>query len=396
MPLIHARFKNVLVMTPEGCDGYIHTRALRKRCDSLVEFNFIEMYKRLGIVETRRSISRIIAEKKIDVFFVTFYADSYLVPVEFLIELKKSVKIVLACYDDESAFDLHSKYYAQAADAVVTTDYFSVAAYQALGVPAILCLNSVSRELFPVLDLPKDIDVSFVGNCGKTDRKEYVDFLFASGIKVESYGFGSSNGFIPNSEVPKIFNRSKINLSFSRLENPTADKTMGHKGRTIEVAMTRSFCLSEYYPALPHIFEIGKELDCFTDRQTLLEKVRYYLSHDEERERVAASAYARALREYEEGPSFDAVMSGLNVAFAGARRPAAFQISPEFKARQIADLFVHALSLLLHGRLGACGAMASELFQHGPAALLAGVAGGVGRGLDILRRKIGAWSDRSC
>lgn len=384
----NARFKNVLVMTPEGCDGYIHTRALRKRCDSLVEFNFIETYKRLGIVETRRLISRIVAERKIDVFFATFYADSYLVPIEFLIELGKKVKIVLACYDDENAFDLHSKYYAQAADAVVTTDYFSIPAYRELGVPAILCLNSVSRDLFPVLDLPKDIDVSFVGNCGKTDRKRYLDFLSAGGIMVESYGFGSRNGFIANSEVPRIFSRSKINLSFSRLENPTAEKTMGHKGRTIEVAMTRSFCLSEYYPALPHIFEIGKEIDCFTDRESLLEKVRYYLSHDEERERIASAAYARALRDYEEGPSFDAVMNGLSAAFSGVRRPAALQMSPEFKSRRIADLFVHALSLLLHGRFEACAAMAPELFQYGAGTFLAGVAGGAARGFDILRRKL--------
>lgn len=388
MPTSPARLKNVLVMTPEGCDGYIHTRALRKRCDSLVEFNFIETYKRLGIVETRRLIDRTISEKKIDVFFATFYADSYLVPVEFLLELKKKVKIALVCYDDENAFDLHSKYYAQAADAVVTTDYFSIAAYRELGVPAILCLNSVSRDLFPVLDLPKDIDVSFVGNCGKTDRRRYLDCLSAGGIKVESYGFGSGNGFVANSEVPRIFNRSKINLSFSRLENPTGEKTMGHKGRTIEVAMTRSFCLSEYYPALPHIFEIGKEIDCFTDRESLLEKVRYYLSHDAERERIASAAYARALQEYEEGPSFDAVMNGLAAAFSGARRPAALHTSPEFKARRIADLFVHALSLLLHGRFAACGAMAPELLEHGAGTFLAGVAGGAARGFDILRRKL--------
>ena len=80
-------------------------------------------------------------------------------------------------------------------------------------------------------------------------------------------------------------------------------------------------------PALPHVFEIGKEVDCFSDRDSLLERVRYYLSHEEEREEIAARAYARALRDYEDGPYIDQVIRELNAIFPA--RPRGRRFSPK-------------------------------------------------------------------
>jgi hypothetical protein len=98
------RLGNALVMTPEYCAQYPHTRALPAYCSSIFELNFIETFKRLGIAKTLEMIARIVSEKKIDVFFISFYTDSYLIPLEFLLALKKNIRIVLVCNDDESAF----------------------------------------------------------------------------------------------------------------------------------------------------------------------------------------------------------------------------------------------------------------------------------------------------
>lgn len=387
MPLSNTRFKNVLVMTPANADLYNHTRALRAYCDNLHEFNYEATIRLHGIVGMRKRLAGLILEKKIDVFFASIYGDNYLLALEFLRELKKTTRIVLWCWDDESNFNVHSKYYAQAVDAVVTTDYFSVPAYRILGVPTVLCFGNFSADTYPVLGLPRDIDVSFVGHCGKADRPRYLDFLASNGIRVEAFGFGSRAGFVSSEEMSQVFSRSKINLNFSRLESGAA-RTTGHKGRTIEVAMTRSFCLSEYYPALPKIFEIGSEIECFTDPRTLLEQVRRYLSREDEREKIAARAYARALRDYEDGPYFARVMDELAPAFAGPARPAALVMSPEFKKRRIGGLIVHCMSLLRRGRWGACVEVMPELFQYGPWIFLIGAADGMARGFVLLRRKI--------
>jgi hypothetical protein len=226
-----------------------------------------------------------------------------------------------------------------------------------------------------------------VGHCLKADRPRYLNFLAENGIAVQSFGYGSPGGFVSVEEMPRIFSRSKINLNFSRLEYGAARIT-GHKARTIEVAMTRSFCLSEYYPALPFIFDIGAEIDCFTDPRSLLEKVRHYLAHEDEREAIAARAYTRALRDYEDGPYFAKVMDALAAIFAAPSRPAVLAKSPEFKKRQIGGLIVHGITLLRRGRLGACAALVPELFQYGPWIFLAGAAGGLARGFGILGRKL--------
>lgn len=395
-----SRFKNVLVMTPDGLvqggQGY-YTRVLRKRSDSVIELDFIPTFKRLGIHETLKLITKTVVENKIDAFFILFYGDSFLVPLEYLQKLRKKTKIVLFPCDDEMHFDTHSKYYAQAADAVITTDYFSAFAYEKLGIPAIADMTHVSKELLKPLNLTRDIDVSFVGHCAKTDRKDYMDFLEANGIKVERFGFGSSNGFVTYEEYGKIFCRSKINLNFSRLEfadwlhkdDPIIARTKGNKGRVMEVSLTRSFCLSEHYAALPHVFERGREIDWFTDRESLLEKVRYYLAHDAEREQIAQRAYERTLREYEDGPYFDKVMAWLMPVLYPSSPvntpPAVLYKSPGFKRRQINDLVFHGLSLLMNRRFGACAQIIPSLFQYGLWTFVTGTLGGLKRSWQVWR-----------
>ena len=182
-----------------------------------------------------------------------------------------------------------------------------------------------------------------------------------------------------------------VPVRLRKLENQTVTRTTGHKGRIIEAALTGSFCLSEFYPALPHVFDIGKEIDCFTDRESLLAKVRFYLSHELDRKHIASLAHARALRDYEEGPSFGRVMDELAVIFsrpAGpAQSPALLNKSSEFMTNQISDLFVHGLSMVLRGRLAAFVAVGPELLQYGPRTFISGVAGGMARVTFILRQK---------
>ena len=45
-------------------------------------------------------------------------------------------------------------------------------------------------------------------------------------------------------------------------------------------------------------FEEGKEIACFSDEDELIDKINYYLLHDEEREKIRQSGHAQALREH--------------------------------------------------------------------------------------------------
>ena len=48
------------------------------------------------------------------------------------------------------------------------------------------------------------------------------------------------------------------------------------------------------------MFEVGVEIDVFRDKEELVDKARYYLSHESVRETMAARAHARAAQQYDE------------------------------------------------------------------------------------------------
>lgn len=92
-----------------------------------------------------------------------------------------------------------------------------------------------------------------------------------------------------------IFGSSKINLNFSGV--PNRDR-MGLKGRTPEVCLAGGFVLTEYAPGLENYFEIDREIVCFKNSEEMIDKINYYLAHDEERRAIAQAGWKRACNEY--------------------------------------------------------------------------------------------------
>jgi spore maturation protein CgeB len=56
--------------------------------------------------------------------------------------------------------------------------------------------------------------------------------------------------------------------------------------------------LSDSQQYLGQIFEIGKEIVAYRGENELIEKLNYYLEHDDERKKIALNGYRRVLRDY--------------------------------------------------------------------------------------------------
>ena len=111
-------------------------------------------------------------------------------------------------------------------------------------------------------------------------------------------------------QMVDLFNRTKINLNFSAVAPSMMGRNarvhlryMQTKGRLAETALCGGFALSEYAVGTERLFEIGRELDVFHDKEELLAKARYYLDHEREREAIAQSGYRRALKDYDVEPA---------------------------------------------------------------------------------------------
>lgn len=89
-------------------------------------------------------------------------------------------------------------------------------------------------------------------------------------------------------EMPLIFNRSKINLNITMRPIMT-----GLSQRVFDVTACGGFLLSNYQEELPELFEIGTEVEAFASKEELLEKADFYLRHDEIRSKIAENGLER-------------------------------------------------------------------------------------------------------
>src|SRR5439155_11816839 len=68
--------------------------------------------------------------------------------------------------------------------------------------------------------------------------------------------------------------------------------------REFEGPMSGAFYLTGWMEELALHYEIGTEIVCYRSPGELVERARWYLAHDEERERIRHAGHARALRDH--------------------------------------------------------------------------------------------------
>ena len=83
-------------------------------------------------------------------------------------------------------------------------------------------------------------------------------------------------------KAPKIYNRSKINLNFT-IRNIRSGLPL----RIWDILGAGGFLITNYQPEIEMYFKNGEDLVFFTEKDDLREKVSYYLTHEEERKRIA-------------------------------------------------------------------------------------------------------------
>lgn len=148
---------------------------------------------------------------------------------------------------------------------------------------------------YPMPELPKIYDVTFVG-ARYGMREMIVHALRKEGIAVSAFGNEWEGGRLPTEDVPRVFAQSRIILGVG---------TIGHckdfyalKLRDFDAPMSGSFYLTSDNPDLYELYEIGREIEVYRDVQDCINKVKWYLAHEYEREAIAAAGRQRALRDH--------------------------------------------------------------------------------------------------
>lgn len=182
--------------------------------------------------------------------------------------------------------------------------------YAVEGALAVYLPEGANPALHRPYDLPKEFDVSFVGQC-YGHRPDYLRQLQAAGIAVVAYGGGWPNGPLSTEDMVKMYSRSKINIGFAAVSDMADAFCL--KGRDFEVPMSGGLYLTQHHSELELVYDIGSEIETYTDPGELVEKVRFLLDHPEKADAIRRRGYQRAHAEHTWEMRFEKIFSYFGV-----------------------------------------------------------------------------------
>jgi len=150
--------------------------------------------------------------------------------------------------------------------------------------------------------LSKDFDVIFIGNKHpiSPQREEYLESIFKSGYSLNVIGWGW-NKFKGAPKYSGLFvadhyRCSKIGLNI--ISGGKYNYKLQFSVRVYQIMGSGCFLLTEYIPGIEELFVPGKHLDVFHTKEEMIEKIDYYLKHEEERERIALEGQKEVFDKY--------------------------------------------------------------------------------------------------
>lgn len=145
--------------------------------------------------------------------------------------------------------------------------------------------HAVEPQAYPKFDLlSKKYDVCFVGHINTKNREDALDRLFS---EFPNFYYGQALF----EEAARKYAESKICFNIAM----TDDINM----RNFEIMATGSFLLTSYLPGFQDLGLIdGKHLVLYKGIDDCIEKAKYYLSHDAEREAIAQVGYEEVIKNH--------------------------------------------------------------------------------------------------
>lgn len=281
-------------------------------------------------------------KKKIDIFLSAY--DRRWVKAE-TIEKIKELGIFTINYncDDINAFDRIEEL-VQIYDLNWTNQLGAIKKYKKKNARYFYTPFGANPNIYRKYRLKKEFDVTFVGrNMGY--REELIQFLVDEGMEVRVWGIKwphtiiqlarnfiytakitkghylkkqikNSLWYLENFDISKkifspslsyedlikMYSRSTINLNFSggldekMYDFKNANKSM--KLRDIEATMSGAFYLTEWSKEIEKLFKVGYEIDCYKNKNELLEKCKYYLEKPKKAKAIGEAGRNRALKDY--------------------------------------------------------------------------------------------------
>lgn len=141
-----------------------------------------------------------------------------------------------------------------------------------------------------------DLPVTFVGaRYGR--RARLVDHLQEAGLEVRTFGSGWDGGRVSDETMREIFRRSVVNLGIGWVGH--SRRLTNVKARDFDVPCAGGGAyLTTYNSDLATHYELGYEIECWSDPLEAVERARWLIDRPREARAMAERARERVLREH--------------------------------------------------------------------------------------------------
>lgn len=232
--------------------------------------------------------------------------------------------------DDHWRFDDFSRYWAPQFDWVSTTVSSALGEYRRAGIQNVLKTQwGFNPFTYSPSEGPATHDITFVGQ-PHGNRREKIDALVEAGLPVEAWGQGWERGRLSQDEMVDVFRSSRVNLNLSNSSQVrtkprwrrAVDRLRGRdpwavpqqiKGRTFEIPGCGGFQLSSMVEEIEQYFVPDREIVLFESEPEMIERSRFYLDHETDRNRIAAAGRLRAQRDHGYDRRFRALFSKMGL-----------------------------------------------------------------------------------
>jgi len=354
MRILYVAMKYDYADPARGC-GFEHYNffdALHQMGQDILYFDFMTLLQRHGRATMNARLREVVRAEQPDLLFCMLFKEELDRRVMRAISESGGTRTVNWFCDDHWRFEAFSRHWAPCFNLAVTTAESALPKYQHCGITNVLKSQwACNPYLYRKLDLPLDCDVTFVGQPHGT-RPATIAALHAAGIDVRTWGQGWETGRLSQEEMIRCFNRSRINLNLANasvahppgstarlhaaaeraavrlLNRTTAGRAIKDKiksarapqhptltqnstlttqnlilpeqikGRNFEVPGCSGFLLTSPVEDLDRYYEPEREICLFADERELVEKIRYYLAHEDARAAIARAGYERTRREH--------------------------------------------------------------------------------------------------
>lgn len=293
------------------CDSIDSSVRLKKNITKYFQLFLMKMRWHFDFKGLNRKIVEAVGRKKYDFIWIEKGIRVYPATIRWIKEQQPQSKLIAFSPDDMYNHLNQSFWYLKSVglyDLHVTTKSYNVNELASLGANDVIFVNKTydpltHRRQSLTEDEKKEFgcDVGFIGSW-EADRCNHILFLAQSGIKVVVWGeaWKKYTGLHPNliikpksqwaDDYAKVLNATKINLCFLKKLNRDQQTA-----RSIEIPACGGFMLAERTKEHQELFREDTEAVFFETSEELLEKVKYYLEHEDERARIAQNGYQRCL-----------------------------------------------------------------------------------------------------